>query len=106
MESNETQGLQEAKYAALTSRAVTDPARDAVDALAQTISRDELSRGERKNKRGPATAQRLRDALEGFLGDLLLSQASERSQGWVYRSTRAESFNGEDVGHRDFTSVR
>jgi hypothetical protein len=97
--------LQGARYAALTSRAVTDQARDAVDALAEALAEDELKRKQRKNKRGPEAAQRFRDALEGFLGDMLLAMTSERAQGWVYRSTRPESFTAQDIGHRDFTSV-
>ena len=42
-------------------------------------------------------ADAYKKAIEGFVGDLLLAQAREKGGGWVYRSTRRESFTGEAV---------
>src|SRR5215469_15869996 len=52
------------------------------------------------------TRTQRRCGVEGFLGDLLRAQNSEKAQGWVYRSLRPGSFTGEEVGYRAFTQVK
>lgn len=93
-----------APYASLTNRAVTDEARSLVDTLTQMLRDHELATGARKNKR-KSTESGLRNAVEGFVGDILLAQASKRGQGWIAHSTRRESFTGGPVSWRTFDAV-
>src|ERR1039458_7618904 len=57
--------------------------------------------GKRRNAR-VKKADSYKKAIEGFMGDLLLAQAREKGGGWVFRSTRRESFTGDAVSYRQF----
>ena len=93
--------LREASYAALICRAVTDNAHALVSALYAQVITNEKTTGKRKNVR-VKKADSYKKAIEGFVGDLLLAQAREKGGGWVYRSTRRETFTGEAVSYRQF----
>ena len=99
------QQLNEAKYASLTSRAVSDPARSLINRLIETVEGTEEYRGSRKNKRSEKARFTLRRAIEGFVGDLLRAYADKKSGGWVYRSQKANSFSRGDVSYRNFVAV-
>jgi hypothetical protein len=101
-----TRGLPTAKYAALTSRAVTGRAKDLVSDLVRELSEAELRWQGRAHRRSPRAKQRLQAAVEAFVGDLLLAQTDDAPQGWVYRPTRPQSFTGQAIGYREFTSTR
>jgi hypothetical protein len=94
--------LRQATYAALTSKAVTEPARKLVDSLCDQITATELRLGRRQHRRQKTAAQ-LRTAVAGFVADLLRAQAS--GNGLVYRALRPESFSGEAVSYRTFTML-
>ena len=94
-----------ARYASLTSRAVTDAARELVDRLIELAEMREEYRKSRKNKRSKKSRYNLRRATEGLVGDLLRAQQDENSGGWVYRSLKANSFSGENVSYRNFLLV-
>jgi hypothetical protein len=77
-----TQQLNDAKYASLTSRPVSDAARTLIDRLVGRVEWDELEeRRSRKNKRGEKARFALRRAIEGFIGDLLRAYTDEKSGG-------------------------
>jgi hypothetical protein len=97
--------LNNARYASLTSRAVTDPARGIIDRLMDILEGREEYRKTRKNKRSKKAQYAVRRAMEGFVGDLLRAQQDEESGGWVYRSLKANSFSGEAVSYRNFQVV-
>ncbi len=97
--------LQNARYASLTSRAVTDTAKAIVDRLIDFLEAGEEYRKARKNKRGTKARNALWRAMEGFVGDLLRAQRDEKSGGWVYRSLKANSFSRGNVSYRDFLRV-
>lgn len=91
----------EAFYAALLSRAQSDPARQLVQGLAEIVESHELAVGIRAN-RSIAKLDKLKIAVERFLADLLCAQATERSKGYVYRSMRPKGFTNGEVGFRTF----
>jgi hypothetical protein len=93
--------LRDASYAALRCRAVTDNAHVLVSALYERVTTHEKTTGKRKNAR-VKKADAHKKAIEGFVGDLLLAQTREKGGGWVYRSTRRESFTGDAVSYRQF----
>jgi hypothetical protein len=97
--------LNNARYASLTSRAVTDAARRLIDGLIETVEMGEEYRKSRKNKRSEKARYALRRAMEGFVGDLLRAYADEKSGGWVYRSLKANSFSGDQISYRHFLPV-
>jgi hypothetical protein len=97
------QQLNDAKYASLTSRAVSDAARTLIDRLIKLV--DGGAEGSRKNKRSEKARFALSRAMEGFVGDLLRAYADKKSGGWVYRSRKANSFSGGDVSYRNFVTV-
>jgi hypothetical protein len=97
--------LNNARYASLTSRAVTDAARGIIDGLIEFLEGREEHRKSRKNKRSEKARFDLRRAMEGFVGDLLRAQQDEESGGWVYRSLKINSFSGEAVSYRNFHAV-
>jgi hypothetical protein len=99
------QQLNEAKYASLTSRAVSAPGRKLVDWLIWIVEGAEDYRGSRKNKRSERARFTLGRAIEGFVGDLLRAYADKKSGGWVYRSRKANSFSGGDVSYRNFVAI-
>ena len=67
------QQLNDAKYASLTSRAVSDAARTLIDRLIKLV--DGGAEGSRKNKRSEKARFALSRAMEGFVGDLLRAYA-------------------------------
>jgi hypothetical protein len=99
------QQLNDAKYASLTSRAVSAPARVLINVLIETVEQVEEYDGSRKNKRGEKARFALRRAMEGFIGDLLRAYRDKKSGGWVYHSRKANSFSGGDVSYRNFAAI-
>ena len=97
--------LSNARYASLTSRAVTDAARGIIDRLMEDLERREEYRKSRKNKRSKKAAFAVRRTMEGFVGDLLRARRDVNCWGWVYRSLKANSFSGESVSYRNFQLV-
>jgi hypothetical protein len=97
--------LNDAKYASLTSRAVSDQARALIDHFIEMVEGVEEESGWRKNKRSEKSRSAFRRAMEGFVGDLLRAYADNKSGGWVYRSQKANSFSGGDVSYRNFVTV-
>jgi hypothetical protein len=97
--------LNNARYASLTSRAVTDAARGVVDRLIEHIEGGEEYRKSRKYKRSQKARYALRRAMEGFVGDLLRAYEDEKSGGWIYRSKKSGSFSGDGVSYRNFLTV-
>jgi hypothetical protein len=95
--------LQDATYVALNCKVVTEEARKLTDTLCDHITATELRLEKRQYKRGAKKAAQLRTAVEGFVADLLRAQAS--GNGWVYRPKRPESFTGEPISHRTFTTI-
>ena len=99
------QQLRDPRYATLDSRAVSDKAKQLVDCLVDKIAKWELRYGRRQRQRRSG-ADKLRAAVTGFLGDLLLARkSSDKANGWVYRSMQAQGFTGKRVSHRTFTSL-
>ena len=99
------QQLRDARYATLDSRAVSDKAKQLVDHLTDKIAKWEIRYGRRQRKRRSG-ADKLRAAVTGFLGDLLLARkSSDKAKGWVYRSMQAQSFTGKRVSHRTFAAL-
>jgi hypothetical protein len=99
------QQLRDARYATLDSRAVSDKAKQLVDCLVDKIAKWELRYGRRQRQRRSG-ADKLRAAVTGFLGDLLLARkSSDKAKGWVYRSMQAQGFTGKRVSHRTFTAL-
>lgn len=97
--------LRNARFAALECRAVSDNANQLVDHLTDHIAKWEIRYGQRKRRRRAGT-EKLRTAMTGLLGDLLLARRPEdKANGWVYRSMQAQGFTGKRVSHRTFASV-
>ena len=97
--------LRDARYATLDSRAVSDKGNQLVDHLTDEIAKWEIRYGRRKRFRRSG-ADKLRAAVTGFLGDLLLARKpNAKANGWVYRSMQAQSFTGKRVSHRTFAAV-
>jgi len=99
------QQLNDAKYASLTSRAVSHYAGTLINRLIKLIDEGEEKRGSRKNKRSEKAQLALRRTMEGFVGDLLRAYADMKSGGRVYRSRKANSFSGGEVSYRNFVTV-
>jgi hypothetical protein len=97
--------LRRAPKAELARRAMTDEANSAVDKLCELIADEELRRS-RKNKRRKKTQAGFRRAVEAFLGDLLVAQRRELSEGWTWCLTHRKRFTGEEVTYANFKSVR
>jgi len=74
--------VRSAPMAELARRAITDEANAVVDKLCGLIADEELRRS-RKNKRGKKTQAGFRRAVEAFVGDLLVAQRREFSEGWT-----------------------
>ena len=96
--------LDNARYAALMSRAHSDQARALILAVTDMVAAHELAAGARTNKRKKKQTA-LRSAVERLLADLLLAQASEKTNGYVYRSMRPEGFTEGDVSYRVFKAL-
>jgi hypothetical protein len=97
--------LNNASYASLTSRAITDTAHGIVDRLIEYVEGREEYRKSRRNRRSEKSKRDLRRAFEGFVGDLLRAYNDPLSGGWVYRSLKPASFTGEAVSYRTFLTV-
>jgi hypothetical protein len=97
--------LNNARYASLTSRAVSDEAKQLIDSLIEFLEGREEYKQVRKNKRSAKARVAVRRTMEGFVGDLLRAQQDQGSGGWVYRSMKANSFSGEAVSYRTFLAV-
>jgi hypothetical protein len=96
--------LDDALYAALLSRAHSDQARVLVDAMVTMVAEHELAAGIRTNRRDKKRTT-LRTAVERLLADLLQAQASEKANGYVYRSLSPRGFTGDAVSYRTFKSL-
>lgn len=97
--------LRDARYAALDSRAVSDNANKLVDHLTSEIARWEIRFGRRQRQRRSG-ADKLRAAVTGFIGDLLLARKpGDAASGWIYRAMHAQGFTGERVSHRTFAAL-
>jgi hypothetical protein len=92
----------EAEYASLTRRAATDNSRGLVDDVLRQIAQTET----RERQRGAKPNASFRQAVEGFLGDLLAAKGRKGDAGWVYRSVAPSSFTGDVVSARNFKAVR
>jgi hypothetical protein len=87
----------EAEYASLTRRAATDNGRALVDDVLRVISEAETRKRQRVS-----TADAFRQAVEGFLGDLLAATG----EGWIYRPVGRGSFTNGAITYRNFTAAR
>jgi hypothetical protein len=97
--------LRDARYATLDSRAVSDNANKLVDCLTDEIIKWEIRYGRRRRGRRSG-AEKLRAAVTGLLGDLLLARKpGDKANGWVYRSMQAQGFTGKRVSYRTFASL-
>jgi hypothetical protein len=94
-----------APMAELGRRAITDEANTIVDKLSKLIADEELRRS-RKNKRGKKTQAGFRTAVEAFVGDLLVAQRREFSEGWTWLLTHRKHFTGKEVTYANFKNVR
>ena len=84
---------------------MSDTANQLVDRLTDEIAKWEIRYGRRKRGRRSG-ADKLRAAVTGLLGDLLLARKpSEKANGWVYRSMQAQSFTGKRVSYRTFAAI-
>jgi hypothetical protein len=68
--------FQNATYAALNCKAVTEQARKLTSTLCDQITETELRLEKRQHKRGAKKTEQLRTAVAGFIADLLRAQAS------------------------------
>jgi hypothetical protein len=108
--------LRGAYYASLTRRAVTDNSNALIDDVLHLIGTAEA----RERQRGTKAKTALRQAAEGFVGDLLVALAKAQHSdgdvaitehcnnvaGWVRRSTSSNSFSGGPVSFRTFDAIR
>jgi len=78
MTSPDVQHLRDAKFAALNSRARTEPSQGLVHDLFQQVC------GAERKGRGPykRTERQRRLAVEGLVGDLLRAQGNGKTGGW------------------------
>jgi hypothetical protein len=83
--------LDDARYAALMSRAHSDQARALVDTVTDAVAVHELAAGTRTNKRLRKQVA-LRSAVERLLADLLQAQLSEKANGYTFRPMRPAGF--------------
>ena len=91
----------DAEYASLTSRAVTDNSRALIDDVLRLITEAETRKRQRVSR-----AEAFRQAVEGFLGDLLGASGCEGNGGWVYRRMGRGHFTDDLVSYRDFMALR
>jgi hypothetical protein len=87
----------DAEYASLTRRAATDDSRALVDDLLRMITEAETRKRQRVSR-----VDAFKQAVGGFLGDLLAATG----EGWVYRSTGRSRLTDAVVSDRNFTAVR
>jgi hypothetical protein len=112
------EALRDADYASLTRRAATDNSNALIDEVFRLIGTVEA----RERQRGTKAKAALRQAVEGFVGDLLVALAKAQHNdgdvaitehansvavaGWVRRSTSPNSFTGGRVSFRTFDAIR
>ncbi|MBR1300069.1 hypothetical protein [Bradyrhizobium sp. AUGA SZCCT0042] len=96
--------LQAATYATLRAHATSEQAKALVAKLSAMVEDHTIQIGFRKNKRKDA-AGKLGYATGAFLADLLRSWNTDKTNGWVYRSLKKASFNGEAVAWRTFAQL-
>jgi hypothetical protein len=112
------EALRDANYASLTRRAATDNSHSLIDEVLRLIGAAEA----RERQRGTKAKEALRQAVEGFVGDLLMALAKAQHNGsdvaitehghgvavagWVRRSTSSNSFSGGPVSFRTFNAIR
>jgi hypothetical protein len=109
-ENAHARALRGASYASLTRRAATDNSHSLIDEVLRLIATVEA----RKRQRGAKAKAALRQAVERFIGDLLVALAKARHNehvnsvavGWVRRSTSSNSFSGGPVSFRTFDAIR
>jgi hypothetical protein len=89
--------LRNADYASLTRHAATDDSRALVDDVLHMITEAETRKRQRVSR-----ADAFKQAVEGFLRDLLAATG----EGWVSRPTGRSHFTDAVVSYRDFTAVR
>jgi len=95
----------DAIYAALDCRAQSDQASALVNDVIRLVTEAETAAAKRTNKRGKKQAD-LRAAVEGFLADLLRTQASaDKTHGYVYCPMRPAAFTERDIGYRVFRDL-
>jgi hypothetical protein len=91
------EALRNAEYASLTRRAATDDSRALVADVVRMVIEAETRKRQRVGK-----ADAFKQAVEGFLGDLLAATG----EGWISRATGRSHFTDAVVSYRDFTAVR
>ena len=96
--------LRAATYASLRAHATSDRAEALVATLAAMVEDHTIQTGLRKNRRKDP-AGKLVYATGAFLADLMKPLWDEEPNGWVYRSLKKASFNGEAVAYRTFEQL-
>jgi hypothetical protein len=102
------QALRDAGYASLTRRAATDSSHALVDEVLRLIATVEARKRQRLGPRAAA----FRQAVERFVGDLLVALAKAQHSntvtvaGWVRRSVSPNAFSGGPVSFRTFEAIR
>ena len=102
------QALRDADYSSLTRRAVTDNSNALVDEVLRLIATVEARKRQRLGPRAAA----FRQAVERFVGDLLVALAKAQHSnavtvaGWVRRSVSPNEFSGGPVSFRTFDAIR
>jgi hypothetical protein len=107
-ENASAQALRDADYSSLTRRAVTDNSNALVDEVLRLIATVEARKRQRLGPRAAA----FRQAVERFVGDLLVALAKAQHSntvtvaGWVRRSVSPNAFSGGPVSFRTFEAIR
>jgi hypothetical protein len=99
------EALRDAEYASLTRRAATENSRELINEVLRLIETVEA----RKRRRGAKAKATLRQAVERFVGDLLVALAKAQHNehaGWVHRSVSPNAFTSGAVPSRTFAAVR
>jgi hypothetical protein len=113
-----SEALRDAGYASLSRRAVTDNSNALIDEVLCLIGTVEA----RERQRGTKAKAALRQAVEGFVGDLRVALAKAKHNdgdraftehshsvavaGWVRHSVSPNAFSGGSVSFRTFDPIR
>lgn len=92
-------------YAALNGQASTPEARECVAGLLEGLRNHEAITTKRVNGRSTKTKAKDSIVLEGLLTDLLYAAGQPSANGWVFRSMRTASFNGDPFSIKVFRPV-